>query len=70
MNRDQYDPLILHALLNIITFCADREDPGAIETMKNNYKANVTYQDVAREFTAELFNAAEWALLFKKSGAR
>lgn len=38
--------------------------------MTKNYKPGFTYQDFASDFTAELFNATEWALLFAKSGAR
>lgn len=38
--------------------------------MKNNYKPNFSYQDFARDFTAELFNATEWAFLFQQSGAK
>ncbi|XP_065216614.1 alpha-L-fucosidase isoform X1 [Planococcus citri] len=43
---------------------------GAANYMKNNFKPNFSYQDFARDFTAEWFNATEWALLFKKSGAK
>jgi len=41
-----------------------------IDFMKKNYKPNFTYQDFAKDFTAELFNATEWSLLFKDSGAK
>ncbi|XKL60007.1 hypothetical protein PGB90_001023 [Kerria lacca] len=46
------------------------ESPNAIKYMKNNYKPNFSYQDFARDFTAELFNATEWAFLFQQSGAK
>lgn len=38
--------------------------------MEKNYKPGFSYQDFAHEFTAELFNATQWALLFKDSGAK
>ncbi|XP_001661015.2 putative alpha-L-fucosidase [Aedes aegypti] len=41
-----------------------------VEFMTKNFKPGFTYQDFASDFTAELFNATEWALLFAKSGAR
>jgi len=31
--------------------------------MKQRYPPNFTYQDFARDFTAEFFNASEWAEL-------
>lgn len=44
--------------------------PKAVQFMKENYRADWTYQDFAKEFTAEMFNPDEWADLFKASGAR
>ncbi|XP_055376762.1 putative alpha-L-fucosidase [Condylostylus longicornis] len=41
-----------------------------IDFMKKNYKPNFTYQDFAKDFTAELFNATQWSLLFQDSGAK
>lgn len=38
--------------------------------MKKNYKPGFTYQEFAHDFTAELFNATQWALLFRDSGAK
>ncbi|XP_029162620.1 alpha-L-fucosidase isoform X1 [Nylanderia fulva] len=38
--------------------------------MKQRYPPNFTYQDFARDFTAEFFNASEWADLFEASGAK
>lgn len=38
--------------------------------MEQNYKPGFSYQDFAHEFTAELFNATQWSLLFKDSGAK
>ncbi|XP_068148945.1 putative alpha-L-fucosidase [Drosophila tropicalis] len=45
-------------------------NPEYIRFMQRNYKPNFTYQQFAEEFTAELFNATQWALLFRDSGAR
>ncbi|XP_055377038.1 putative alpha-L-fucosidase [Condylostylus longicornis] len=41
-----------------------------IEFMEKNYKPNFSYQDFAKDFTAESFNATEWSLLFQQSGAK
>ncbi|XP_055529506.1 putative alpha-L-fucosidase isoform X2 [Wyeomyia smithii] len=41
-----------------------------VEYMNKNFKPGFTYQDFASDFTAELFNATEWAELFAQSGAR
>ncbi|XP_032691196.1 alpha-L-fucosidase-like [Odontomachus brunneus] len=38
--------------------------------MKERYPPNFTYQDFAREFTAEFFNATQWSEIFQASGAR
>ncbi len=38
--------------------------------MKENYGEDFTYRDFAPLFKAELFDADEWAELFKKAGAR
>jgi alpha-L-fucosidase len=38
--------------------------------MKKNYGEDFTYRDFAPLFKAELFDAAEWAELFKKAGAK
>lgn len=38
--------------------------------MKENYAPDFTYQDFAKEFTAEFFDPEEWANLFAKSGAK
>lgn len=44
--------------------------PKYVDFMKNNYRPGFTYQDFGNDFTAELFNASEWASLFQDSGAR
>ncbi|XP_059614349.1 putative alpha-L-fucosidase [Phlebotomus argentipes] len=41
-----------------------------VEYMKKNFKPGFSYQDFARDFTAEHFNASEWADLFARSGAK
>ncbi|KAL4226684.1 Tissue alpha-L-fucosidase [Mactra antiquata] len=46
------------------------KNPTAIKFMHDNYKPDWTYQDFAKEFTAELFNPDEWASIFNASGAR
>nr|ATU82889.1 secreted Glycosyl hydrolase-like protein [Pristhesancus plagipennis] len=38
--------------------------------MKRNYKPGFSYQDFARDFTAEFYDAQFWANLIKKSGAK
>ncbi|XP_014210493.1 alpha-L-fucosidase [Copidosoma floridanum] len=38
--------------------------------MKKNYKPGFTYQEFAKDFTAEFFNATQWSELFEASGAR
>lgn len=43
---------------------------GYVDYMTNNYPPNFTYQEFARDFTAEFFNATEWAKLFEASGAK
>ncbi|XP_066254869.1 alpha-L-fucosidase [Euwallacea similis] len=38
--------------------------------MKSNYPPGFTYQEFAKDFTAEFFNATQWAEIFAKAGAR
>ncbi|BES97784.1 alpha-l-fucosidase [Nesidiocoris tenuis] len=38
--------------------------------MKKNYKPEFSYQDFAKDFTAEFFNATQWAEIIENSGAR
>lgn len=47
-----------------------RGSKGHDEFMKKNYKPGFTYHDFAPSFTADLFNANEWARLFERSGAK
>ncbi|KAJ6636747.1 putative alpha-L-fucosidase [Pseudolycoriella hygida] len=41
-----------------------------VNFMKDNFKPGFTYQDFARDFTGEHFNATEWVQLFAESGAK
>lgn len=41
-----------------------------VEFMKRNYKPGFSYQEFAPSFTADFFDANEWAQLFAKSGAK
>ncbi|XP_063920777.1 plasma alpha-L-fucosidase-like [Zophobas morio] len=41
-----------------------------VKFMKENYPPTFTYQDFAKEFTAEFFDPEEWVNLFVKSGAK
>lgn len=43
---------------------------NCIEFMKGNYRPDFTYADFAPQFTAEFFDADEWADIFNKSGAK
>lgn len=38
--------------------------------MKERYPPKFTYQDFARDFTAEFFNASQWTEIFQSSGAQ
>lgn len=44
--------------------------PSYVDYMAKNFKPGFTYQEFAPQFTAEHFNANEWAKLFEQSGAR
>jgi len=46
------------------------ERPDVVEFMKNNYPPNFSYADFASQFTAEFFDADQWAQIFKDSGAQ
>lgn len=41
-----------------------------VNYMSDNFKPGFTYQEFAHDFTAEHFNASEWAQLFEESGAK
>lgn len=38
--------------------------------MAENFPLHFTYQEFAKDFTAEFFDPEEWADIFSKSGAR
>lgn len=38
--------------------------------MRQNYPPGFTYQDFAKDFTAEFFNPIDWADIFQKAGAK
>jgi alpha-L-fucosidase len=38
--------------------------------MKKNYPSDFTYQDFARDFTAEFYNPDKWAEILQASGAK
>ncbi len=46
------------------------KNPDAIDYMNRNYKPNFAYADFANRFTAEHFNANEFADIVKSSGAK
>lgn len=41
-----------------------------IEFMQDNYPPDFSYPDFANQFTAEFYNATQWAQLFQDAGAR
>ncbi|CAH0548170.1 unnamed protein product [Brassicogethes aeneus] len=41
-----------------------------VDYVEDNYPPGFTYQEFAKDFTAEFFNASEWAEIFKESGAK
>lgn len=38
--------------------------------MKRNYPPNFSYQDFAADFSAEFFDAKQWAKILERSGAK
>ncbi|XP_076453793.1 alpha-L-fucosidase-like [Babylonia areolata] len=44
--------------------------PSYVQFMAENYRPDWTYPDFAKDFTAEFFDAEQWAELFNASGAR
>ncbi|XP_063235689.1 alpha-L-fucosidase-like [Bacillus rossius redtenbacheri] len=41
-----------------------------VEFMKKNYRPGFTYQEFAKDFTAEFFDPNDWAEIFENAGAR
>ena len=46
------------------------KNPELVDFMQKNYRPGFTYADFAPQFTAEFFNADEWADILKSSGAK
>lgn len=44
--------------------------PSYVKYMEKNFKPGFTYQEFAKEFTAEHFDPNEWATIFQDSGAK
>lgn len=44
--------------------------PGIEAFMQENYRADFTYADFAKDFTAEFFIPEQWASIFNSSGAK
>ncbi|XP_069692539.1 alpha-L-fucosidase-like [Periplaneta americana] len=51
-------------------FWKDQHKQEYIDFMKENYPPDFTYQDFARDFSAEFFNPEDWADIFQSSGAK
>lgn len=47
-----------------------KQIPEYVDFMKNNYPPDFTYEDFGPLFTANFFNASQWADLFQASGAK
>ncbi|XP_043461301.1 alpha-L-fucosidase-like [Leptopilina heterotoma] len=45
-------------------------NPLYTDFMKKRYHPNFSYQDFAKDFTAEFFNATQWSEIFQASGAK
>lgn len=51
-------------------FWRDDQSKPYVEYMRKNFKPEFTYQEFATQFTAEHFDAVEWASLFEQCGAK
>lgn len=49
--------------------CWNSGRKDCVDFIKDNYRPDWTYADFARDFTAEFYNATEWAKMFEASGA-
>ena len=47
-----------------------KKTPAAVDYMKKNFKPDFTYQDFAKDFTAEFYDPNQWAEIFKAAGAK
>lgn len=52
------------------TFNVGTKTQNYIDFMNKTQKPGFTYQDFAKDFTAELFNPNDWADIFADSGAK
>lgn len=48
----------------------DERVKGYVDYIEKNFKPGFTYQEFANDFTAEHFDASEWAGIFEQSGAK
>ena len=46
------------------------KDKDVIDFMSQNYPPDFTYGDFGKQFTAEFFEANQWAQMFQDSGAK
>ncbi|KAL1513458.1 hypothetical protein ABEB36_002866 [Hypothenemus hampei] len=46
------------------------KSPDIVDYMEKNFPPEFSYQEFAKDFTAEFFNATQWAEIFTKAGAR
>ncbi|XP_030757345.1 alpha-L-fucosidase-like isoform X2 [Sitophilus oryzae] len=52
------------------SYWRSRQTQEISDYIEKNFPPNFTYQEFAKDFTAEFFNATQWANLFAKSGAK
>ena len=69
VKRGEFSVKSLDAIFYLFFFIGQKEKEP-VEFMKKNYAPNFEYPDFAPKFTAEFFNASEWADLVKASGAK
>lgn len=62
--------IVYFRLLHCVSLHILDYSPEYFNFMDNNYPKGYSYQEFAKDFTAEFFDADEWAELFKKAGAR
>ena len=69
VKRGEFSVKSLVAIFYLFFFIGQKEKEP-VKFMKKNYAPNFEYPDFAPKFTAEFFNASEWADLVKASGAK
>lgn len=59
-------------LVNILIeiYISENLSQPLIHFINNTYPKGITYQDFARDFTAELFDPKKWAEIIHSSGAK